>query len=142
MILNKTTEYTLTILGFMATRNEDMYSAEYLYQQLKIPRRYLRRLLTDLASHGFLKSTPGRNGGFVFAKNLNEINLALVIETLEGSDSLCTCILGYSCCDVEQPCVMHDTWMEARSKIVETLTNTTLADLKEKYQIDLEKILN
>lgn len=37
---------------------------------------------------------------------------------------------------------MHDPWMEARSKMVETLTNTTLADLKEKYQIDLEKILN
>lgn len=35
MILNKTTEYALTVLGFMATRNEEMYSAEYLHQQLK-----------------------------------------------------------------------------------------------------------
>lgn len=30
MILNKTTEYVLTILGFMAIRNDAMYSAEYL----------------------------------------------------------------------------------------------------------------
>ena len=29
MILSKTTEYALTVLGFMATRNESMYSAEY-----------------------------------------------------------------------------------------------------------------
>jgi DNA-binding IscR family transcriptional regulator len=35
---------------------------------------------------------------------------------------------------------MHDTWTEALSKIVETLSNTTLADLKEKYQED-NKIL-
>lgn len=142
MILNKTTEYALTILGFMATRNESMYSAEYLHQQLNIPRRYLRRLLTELASHGFLKSTSGRNGGFVFAKDLNEINLALVINTLEGSDGSCTCILGYKRCDNDQPCVMHDSWIEARSNMVETLTATTLADIKEKYQIDPEKIIN
>ncbi len=141
MIRNKTTEYALTILGFMATRNEDMYSAEYLHKQLNIPRRYLRRLLTDLSRHGFLKSTSGRNGGFVFARDLEEINLALVINTLEGYETLCTCILGFSCCIVDKPCIMHDTWMETRSKMVEILSNTTLADLKEKYQMDLIKKL-
>jgi Rrf2 family protein len=139
MILNKTTEYALTILGFMATRNENMYSAEYLHKQLNIPRRYLRRLLTDLSKHGFLKSTSGRNGGFVFARDLNEISLARVINAMEGSGAIFTCILGFSCCIVDKPCIMHDTWMEARSKMVGILTNTTLADLKEKYQLDIIK---
>jgi DNA-binding IscR family transcriptional regulator len=32
--------------------------------------------------------------------------------------------------------VMHDLWTEARTKMLETLTNTTLADLKKKYQND------
>ena len=137
MILNKTTEYALTILGFMATRNENMYSAEYLHKQLNIPRRYLRRLLTDLSKHGFLKSTSGRNGGFVFARDLKEISLAMIINTIEGSDAIFTCILGFSCCIVDKPCIMHDSWMEARSKMVLTLSNTTLADLKEKYQLDI-----
>ena len=141
MILNKTTEYALTVLGFMATRNENMYSAEYLHQQLNIPRRYLRSLLTDLSKHGFLKSSSGRNGGFVFAQELKEINLALVINKLEGIDAICNCILGFSCCIVDKPCIMHEPWKEARSKMIETLTNTTFADLKEKYQMDLLKNL-
>lgn len=141
MILNKTTEYALTVLGFMATRNENMYSAEYLHQQLNIPRRYLRSLLTDLSKHGFLKSSSGRNGGFVFAQELKEINLALVINKLEGIDAIYNCILGFSCCIVDKPCIMHEPWMEARSKMIETLTNTTFADLKEKYQMDLLKNL-
>lgn len=141
MILNKTTEYALTILGFMATRNENMYSAEYLHKQLNIPRRYLRRLLTDLSKHGFLKSTSGRNGGFVFAKDLKEISLATIINTIEGSDAIFTCILGFSCCIVDKPCIMHDSWMEARSKMVDILSNTSLADLKEKYQLDIKRNL-
>jgi len=141
MILNKTTEYALTILGFMATRNENMYSAEYLHKQLNIPRRYLRRILTDLSKHGFLKSTSGRNGGFVFARDLKEISLAMIINTIEGSDAIFTCILGFSCCIVDKPCIMHDSWMDARSKMVDILSNTSLADLKEKYQLDIKKNL-
>jgi len=42
MILSKTTEYALNVLAYMATRNEEMYPAEYLCRELKIPRQYLR----------------------------------------------------------------------------------------------------
>jgi Rrf2 family transcriptional regulator, iron-sulfur cluster assembly transcription factor len=141
MKFSKTTEYALTILGFMATRNEEMYSAEYLYQKLQIPRRYLRRLLTDLSKCGFLESAKGRNGGFVFAKDLKEINFANIIEAFEGSDFLNRCLLGFSCCLVDKPCVMHDSWMEASEKMKETLANTSLSDLRERYLIDNMKNL-
>jgi Rrf2 family protein len=141
MILSKTTEYALTILGFMATRNEEMYSAEFLHQELNIPRRYLRRLLTDLSKHGFLASTKGRNGGFIFAKDLKEINFASIIEAMEGTDILNRCLLGFSCCLVDKPCVMHEAWMEASDKMKETLSNTSLADLRGKYLADINKDL-
>jgi Rrf2 family transcriptional regulator, iron-sulfur cluster assembly transcription factor len=141
MILSKTTEYALTILGFMATRNEEMYSAEFLHQELNIPRRYLRRLLTDLSKHGFLASTKGRNGGFIFAKDLKEINFASIIEAMEGTDILNSCLLGFSCCLVDKPCVMHEAWMEASDKMKETLSNTSLADLRGKYLADINQDL-
>jgi Rrf2 family transcriptional regulator, iron-sulfur cluster assembly transcription factor len=137
MILNKTTRYALTILGFMATRNEEMYSAEFLYEQLHIPRRYLRRLLTELSVHGFIRSTKGRNGGFVFAIPPAEISFLSIIDALEEPGAMDTCLLGFSCCIVDKPCAMHDKWLEARSKMSDTLTNTTLADLREKYKLDV-----
>lgn len=139
MILNKTTEYALTILGFMATRNEELYPAEYLHQQLNIPRRYLRRLLTDLSKYGYLESTKGRNGGFVFAMDLREINFAGIIETMEGTDLLNRCLMGFSNCLVDKPCVMHDAWQEASRTMKETLVKTNLADLRDKYQADIGK---
>jgi Rrf2 family protein len=137
MILSKTTEYSLTILGFMATRDEEMYSAEFLYNELKIPRRYLRRLLTDLSSLGFLRSIKGRNGGFVFAKDLKEINFDAVITAMEGKEIINQCLLGFTCCLVEKPCVMHDDWIEASTKLKEILINTNLADLRTKYKQSL-----
>jgi Rrf2 family protein len=140
MILSKTTEYALNVLSFMATRNNKMYAAEYLYKELKIPRQYLRRLLTDLSKKGFITSIRGRNGGFVFARDLSTINFAQVIEAIEGTGAMKTCLLGFSACIVDNPCVMHDHWTEARSKMTEILTNTTLADLKNKYDTDKNTI--
>jgi Rrf2 family transcriptional regulator, iron-sulfur cluster assembly transcription factor len=136
MILSKTTEYALSVLAFMATRDVEIFTAESLYQELKVPRQYLRRLLTDLSKKGFVTSTRGRNGGFVFARDLSEINFAQVIYAMEGEDALNTCLLGFTACIVDRPCAMHDQWTDARTKMIETLTNTTLADLKEKYQND------
>jgi Rrf2 family transcriptional regulator, iron-sulfur cluster assembly transcription factor len=137
MILNKTTRYALTILGFMATRDEEMYSAEYLYEQLNIPRRYLRRLLTDLSGHGFIRSIKGRHGGFIFAKPPEKISFLNIIDVMEEPGAMETCLLGFSCCIVDKPCAMHDQWIDARSKMTDTLTNTTLADLREKYRLDI-----
>jgi Rrf2 family transcriptional regulator, iron-sulfur cluster assembly transcription factor len=137
MILNKTTEYALSVLAFMATRDQKMYAAESLYKELKIPRQYLRRLLTDLSKKGFITSTRGRNGGFVFARELSAINFAQVINAMEGEDAMKTCLLGFTACIVDHPCVMHDLWTEARSKMIETLTNTSMADLREQYRKDI-----
>jgi len=138
MILKKTTEYALSVLGFMATRNEEMYPAEYLYDELKIPRQYLRRLLTDLTKKGFIVSSRGRNGGFIFARDLATINFTQVIEAMEGPEAMNTCLLGFTACILDHPCAMHDLWTEARLNMIETLTKTTFADLKEKYQRDIE----
>lgn len=137
MILSKTTEYALSVLAFMATRNHEMYAAELLHQELQIPRQYLRRLLTDLSKKGFIVSTRGRNGGFVFARDLSTINIAQVINAMEGAETMNTCLLGFTACLAGHPCAMHDLWAESRSKMIETLTKTTLTDLREKYQNDI-----
>ena len=114
-----------------------MYAAELLHQELKIPRQYLRRLLTDLSKKGFIISTRGRSGGFVFARDMSTINIAQIIDALEGADAMNTCLLGFTACIAGHPCAMHDLWAESRSKVIETLTKTTLGDLSEKYRKDI-----
>jgi Rrf2 family protein len=136
MNFSLTTEYSLRILSFMATSNEDIFSAEFLYAQLKIPRRYLRRLLTDLSKAGFLSATRGRKGGFVFARDMNTIYLSEIINTMEGTPESSRCILGFSFCIAGKPCVMHDQWIDAQEKISKVLKETSLGILRERYTRD------
>ena len=134
MIFNKTTEYALSVLGFMAMSQDEVFSAEYLHEQLDIPRLYLRKILTELSKSGFVRSTKGRNGGFVFAKPLDEISLADIINKVEGTEVKENCIGGNSKCHAEQLCVMHEVWFEAKSKMVDTLSFTTLLELRNRNE--------
>jgi len=128
MRLSNTSEYALRILSFMAKEPEKLYSAKYLVEQLKISDKYLRRLMTDLSKAGFISSVQGREGGYKFAKRLNEIYLSEIIESVEGMEKYMGCVLGFNQCSDENPCVMHATWSKVRAQFVKTFQNKTLAD--------------
>ena len=132
MILSRTSEYALRILSYMATTDVDLFSAKLLYEELDIPKRYLGRLLTNLTKEDLIKSTRGRNGGYVIAKKLNEIHLSDIIDAVEGFDSFDRCIVGKYQCELSNPCPMHAIWADSKEKILSTLKNTSLADLRNK----------
>jgi Rrf2 family protein len=132
MILSQTSSYALRILVFMAIDGQEGYSAKYLHDQLKIPQRYLSRLLTDLSKHGFITSLRGRNGGYVFARKIEKIYLSQIVDAVEGLRSFSGCVLGYTKCNRAQTCDMHDIWANVNESVLRTLTTHTLKDIKDR----------
>lgn len=132
MNLSKTTSYSLNVLSYMAQNSEVVCSASYLHEKLNIPHQYLRQLLTKLSKSGYIHSTRGRNGGFVFSKEINTIFVADIIESVEGLESFDKCILGFTVCPFNDHCSMHEFWEKTRSKIIGELQSTSLADLLKK----------
>jgi Rrf2 family protein len=130
MFLSKTTTYAIRILIFMATDQQPLFSAQYLYEKLNISNRYLRRLLTDLSKHGFITSSRGRNGGFVFARSLETIYISEIIEAVEGTHFLGSCIMGFTDCKLSPVCAMHNPWLEIRNNMNHTFSKTSLQDIK------------
>ncbi len=130
MKLSKTSEYALRILSFMAKEPNKSYAAKYLIEKLNISDKYLRRLMTDLAKAELICSTQGRNGGYYFAKNINNITIYEIIDTVEGMDKYSGCIMGFDECSDKHPCSMHIVWSSMRDKLIQTFRNTSLGDLK------------
>jgi len=113
----------------MALNSKTQLSAKNLYEELQIPKRYLMRLLTDLSKSGFITATRGRSGGYVFARPLESIHLSEIIDSVEGLVPFEGCVLGSPVCPVDKPCPMHQIWEKPKQTFLETLKNTTLADL-------------
>ncbi len=130
MRLSKTAEYALRILSFMINSEMQVFTARYLAGQLHIPDKYLRRLMTDMAKKGFIKSIQGREGGYVFGKNANTIHLAEIIDAVEGMDKYTGCLLGFNNCSDENPCSLHEAYAPVREQMLRLLNTMTVADLK------------
>jgi Rrf2 family protein len=134
MNLSKTSEYALRILSFMINSELQVFSAKYLVEQLNIPDKYLRNLLTKLSKAGFIKSIKGREGGYVFAKNADKIFLSDIIDAVEGMEKYEGCVLGFKHCGKNKVCALHEKWAPIREQILNFLHSTSVADLKNKNE--------
>ena len=129
MKLSKTSEYALRILSFMAKDKSRLYTAKYLVETLNISDKYLRRLMTILSKKGFIYSVQGREGGYLFAKELENIYLIDIIQSIEGVKKFFGCVLGFEHCSGENPCVLHFSLLKMREDFINTFSNKTLSDI-------------
>lgn len=132
MNFSKTASYSLNVLSYMATHNEENMSAKFLHEKLAIPYPYLRQVLTNLSRNGFIQSTRGRSGGYAFSKPIEDITLADIIESTDGLESLNKCVLGFRACPFNSECTMHNVWESTRAGMLKVLKETSLSDLTKK----------
>jgi Rrf2 family protein len=130
MNFSKTTEYTLRILSYMANDESRLYSANEIFDQLKIPFRYLRKQLTVLSKSGLMQSEQGIKGGYRLARSNKEITLLDIVTACGETLADDMCFFGINKCSFGQKCAMHDKWAVVKENIRKVLRSTTLADLK------------
>ena len=94
-----------------------------------IPEAYLDQVLTTLHKFGFTRSRRGPLGGHVLAKDPAEINLGMVMATLEGNTPALDCLTDPNECVLSSTCAQRSVWRSVDEAIQDLLTSTTVADL-------------
>lgn len=132
MRFNKTTKYALQIFAFMAMDKTKLYHADELYEHLKIPLRYLKRLLTELSKTDLMESIQGNKGGFRLSRDLEEISLLDIVNVTELPKDKDLCFFGFQeCLFNKKKCHMHNKWITIVKGIEQLLKATTLSDLTD-----------
>lgn len=129
MNFNKTTEYAFRILSLMAQDETRLYSVDEIYDKLRIPYRYLRKLMTNLSKGQIIRSVQGKNGGYQFSAKLDKIWLIDIVSMLDPDYLKTKCFFGFENCALQVPCVMHNQWTGLGSRITSVLSTTSLADI-------------
>lgn len=93
-MLPKTAEYALRTVVCLARESELVESADSLAEQTKVPRRYLHKVLQDLASAGLVRSRPGPGGGYCLALLPGKITLLDVVNAVAPLERIRHCPLG------------------------------------------------
>ncbi len=133
-MLSKKTQYAFQALMYLAQKpnNEPVLIAE-ISKKKKIPLKFLENILLELRKAGILESKKGKGGGYYFAKNPKDIQLATVMRLLDGPISLVSCVSLYfyeKCknCD-EKSCGLHTVMEQVRDVNLKILEKKTIADI-------------
>lgn len=108
-------------------------TADIAYRQ-GIPEAYLDQLMTTLNKFGFVISRRGPQGGHKLAMPPSEIDLGMIMKTLDGNSSPLDCFINPEDCAFSESCAQQEVWKSVEDAVQEVLGNITLADLSQRQK--------
>ena len=126
--LTKRTEYALIALVHLVDRRGEFVSARELAERHPVPRRLVAEVLKDLHRGGFLDSQRGAAGGYTLARPADQVTLADIVATLEGTPLLTSCG-PQGACEVEPTCPIRSPIHRVRDRIWDVMRHVTLESL-------------
>ncbi|MCC6493783.1 MAG: Rrf2 family transcriptional regulator [Pirellulales bacterium] len=126
-MLPKTAEYALRAAVWLAGGENRIESADALAERTKIPRRYLHKVLQDLARGGLVRSQPGPGGGYALNRSPEKISILDVVNAVAPLERIRSCPLGLP--SHTRLCPLHRELDQVYANAEESLKNVTLAQL-------------
>lgn len=128
-------DYILRAMYELATnRDEQPISISKIAHDQHISRKYLEKLFVNLKKYGIVKSTLGKNGGYILVDNPANITMKKIIKAAEGQVSIHNCRSRRvdMSCEFFENCVFKDFWTEFNNHINNFLDSYTLASFLSK----------
>lgn len=115
-MLSKTAEYAIRALVYIQLQNwEERYPGfKEIAKSIESPEHFTAKILQVFTRFELIKSIKGRNGGFFFDKEKDELMLYKVIIAIDGEKSFTRCSFGFKSCDEKNKCPLHDDFSELR----------------------------
>ncbi len=125
-MLPKTAEYALRAIACLAD-STDKRSADQLAATTQVPRRYLHKVLQDLAAAELVVSRSGPGGGYSLAKSATEISVLEVVQAVGPLERIRHCPLGLP--SHTTLCPLHAELDRAYARTEETFASVVIQDL-------------
>ena len=130
--LSKLADYGIVIMTHLARPGGAQASAQEIAQATRIPQPMAQKILKVLARGGLLRSQRGVKGGYELARAARLVNVAQIIEALDGPIAITDCVDGApGDCLIESLCPARTNWVRINSAIRDALEDVTLAEMAE-----------
>ncbi|WP_020401604.1 RrF2 family transcriptional regulator [Gracilimonas tropica] len=132
MLLSKSCVYGLRAALYLAAKNDGEYhSLREMSEELNISFHFLTKILQQLTSDGLMESYKGPNGGVKLSEKGKKATLFDMVIAIDGPGLFTQCALGLPGCGSQEPCPLHESWIDTRASIENMLRRTTLIKIAE-----------
>lgn len=130
--INRETDYATAILGLMAGRPGERFSAGWLAEQRRLPPAMVSKILKQLVRCQLLESHRGAKGGYSLARPPEAISIAQVVRAIEGPIALTDCIEGGGqACQYSPYCAISSNWSRINDAFYQALEGVSIKDMSE-----------
>ena len=128
--LTNLADYAVVVMAAAAREPGAKLSAGRVAELTGIPAPTVAKLMGTLARSGLLAASRGVSGGFILARDASAINVAQIVEAVDGPIALTSCAGGeINDCAMEGHCAIRGHWGPINQAVRGALVAVTLADL-------------
>lgn len=145
MKLSMKSDYALRALFTLVGQyGQGPLSIRELAQRNDVPKRFLEHIMIDLKRQGWVRSTPGRDGGYELAKAPAQITMGQVVRHFDGimAPISCVSITGYRPCSQEPVCRFRRVLLEIRNYTAALMDKATLQDVYQGKPVTREEVFS
>lgn len=135
--LGKLTDYGLVLMTCIARSEAPaLRTARDLAQESRLPVSTVSKLLKELLHSGLLASHRGIKGGYILARDPQQISVLEIIAAIEGPMALTECSTDITgLCNLESGCPIKSNQQIINQAIRGVLEKVTLSDLAHPLQL-------
>ena len=135
--LGKMTDYGLVLMSVIARcQGLSLHSARDLAKESNLPLSTVRKLLKGLLHSGLLASHRGIRGGYILARDPQEITVMDIIAAFEGPLTLTECSSDTAgLCKLEMNCPISKNQQIINQAVRQALGTISLSDLIHPLQL-------
>jgi Rrf2 family protein len=126
-MLSKTAEYALRTVACLAQDLQVSLSADALSARTRVPRRYLHKVLADLAGAELVQSRPGPGGGYSLRVSPDRISILDVVNAVAPLERIRHCPLGLP--SHTRLCPLHKELDRAYEATEQAFARVTIGEL-------------
>lgn len=131
--VNKKIEYGIIALLYLAQQEEQTASVREMANTCGIPETLLSKIMQTMKSKGFVQPMYGNQGGYRLTRQLNDINLLEITQSLQGPIQVAECVgTEANSCPVKDSCSIISPMNVLNQKIIHLFQSTSLEALAQR----------
>lgn len=127
--VSRLTDYATVVMTCIAAHSNDVLSTAQIAGETHLELPTVSKLLKSLGHAGLVESFRGVNGGYRLARPAGTINLAEIVEAMEGPIGMTECGTTEGQCDREAQCGVRGSWQRINNVLDGALRAMSLADM-------------
>lgn len=130
MILTTKGKYAvLAMIDMCINHSQKPVSLASIAKRNNLSISYLEQIFFLLKKNNIVRSIKGPGGGYIFAKNIEEIKISEIIKATGEQIKITNCQGKKNCSKDNHQCRAHHLWSGLESKIYQYLNSINLSQL-------------